>query len=67
MTKQYTKNVEVYLDYATIPTLNYFYHFTENKDDIETIRLFGLGRFNISKKHHRILSGRNYSLLSNYF
>lgn len=49
MTKQYTKNVEVYLDYATIPTLNYFYHFTENKDDIETIRLFGLGRFNISK------------------
>lgn len=52
MTEQYIKNVEVYLDYATIPTLNYFYHFTENKDDIETIRLFGLGRFNISQKYY---------------
>ncbi|QLB20464.1 hypothetical protein A6B43_02345 [Vespertiliibacter pulmonis] len=42
-----TKNVEVYLDYATIPSLNYFLHFVKNKDDMETIRLFGLSRFTI--------------------
>lgn len=41
------QNVEIYLDYATIPSLNYFLHFAENKEDMETIRLFGLGRFTI--------------------
>ncbi|OOS00764.1 hypothetical protein B0187_00235 [Haemophilus paracuniculus] len=41
------QNVEIYLDYATIPSLNYFLHFAENYQDTTTIRLFGLGRFTI--------------------
>lgn len=41
------KKICVYLDYATIPSLNYFLHFAENSDDKETIRLFGLGRFTV--------------------
>lgn len=42
-----TQKICVYLDYATIPTLNYALHFAENFADKETIRLFGLSRFSI--------------------
>nr|WP_314740370.1 hypothetical protein [uncultured Haemophilus sp.] len=50
MTEQNAKNVEIYLDYATVPTLHYFYHFVKNSNDKETIRLFGLGRFSIAQE-----------------
>lgn len=50
MNTQEYQNVEIYLDYATIPSLNYFFHFVENYQDKDTIRLFGLGRFAISQK-----------------
>lgn len=50
MTEKEIKNVEIYLDYATVPTLHYFYHFVKNSDDKDTIRLFGLGRFSIAQE-----------------
>lgn len=43
------QKVEVYLDYATLPTLAYFLHFIEHWQDKETIRLFGLARFSLSE------------------
>ncbi|AKO30250.1 hypothetical protein A6046_03050 [[Haemophilus] ducreyi] len=41
------QNLEIYLDYATIPSLAYFMHFIQHKDDVDSIRLFGLARFDI--------------------
>ncbi|OOH90356.1 hypothetical protein BMT54_04845 [Pasteurellaceae bacterium 15-036681] len=43
-----TQLIEVFLDYATLPSLNYLINFASHKEDRETIRLFGLARFNIS-------------------
>lgn len=42
-----TQKICVYLDYATIPSLNYILHFAQHFEDQETIRLFGLSRFHI--------------------
>lgn len=50
MNTQEYQNVEIYLDYATIPSLNYFFHFIHNYQDYDSIRLFGLSRFSISEK-----------------
>lgn len=47
MDKSSIQNVDVYLDFATIPTLHYFSHFIQKRQDKESIRLFGLGRFEI--------------------
>lgn len=41
------KNITIYLDYATVPSLNYFFDFAKNSEDRETIRLFGLSRFTL--------------------
>lgn len=44
------QHIKIYLDFATIPSLNYFLHFAEHYQDIETIRLFGLARFQIPER-----------------
>lgn len=44
------QKVAAYLDYATIPTLAYFLDFIQQWQDKETIRLFGLARFEISDR-----------------
>lgn len=41
------QKIEIYADFGTIPSLNFFLHFLENAEDKETIRLFGLQRFSI--------------------
>lgn len=45
-----TQKICVYLDYATIPSLNYILHFAQHFEDQETIRLFGLSRFTIPER-----------------
>ena len=44
------QNTEVYLDYATLPTIAYFNHFIKRQSDKTTIRLFGLSRFIVSQE-----------------
>lgn len=39
--------LNIYFDYATIPTLNYFLDFVENVHRGNTINLFGLARFRV--------------------
>lgn len=45
--KSEMKRINVYLDFATIPSLKYFLHFVSEYEDYDTIRLFGLSRFTI--------------------
>lgn len=41
------QKIEVFIDPATIPSINYFLHFSENYQDYDTIRIFGLQRYSI--------------------
>lgn len=41
------QKIEVFIDPATIPSINYFLHFAENYQDFDTIRIFGLQRYSI--------------------
>lgn len=45
-----TTKIEVFIDPATLPTINFFMHFAESCDDKDTIRLFGLQRYEIPLK-----------------
>lgn len=40
-----SQKVELYLDYGTVPSLSYILHFLKNREDKETVRFFGLSRF----------------------
>ncbi|MCK3654739.1 hypothetical protein A4G19_02860 [Pasteurellaceae bacterium Macca] len=42
-----SKNLILYLDYATLPALNQLMHFIDHFEDKESLRLFGLFRFNL--------------------
>ncbi|AFU19871.1 hypothetical protein [Actinobacillus suis] len=37
--------VDIYIDFATIPSLSYFLHFLKHKHDDQRLRLFSLARF----------------------
>lgn len=39
--------INIYIDFATIPSLSYFLHFLKHKHDHRTLRLFSLARFEI--------------------
>lgn len=46
--KKENQKIEIYLDYGTLPSLFYFHHFIQNRNEKETIRIFGLHRYKIS-------------------
>ncbi|WGE87224.1 hypothetical protein NYR88_08525 [Actinobacillus equuli subsp. haemolyticus] len=39
--------IDIYIDFATIPSLSYFLHFLKHKHDHQRLRLFSLARFEI--------------------
>lgn len=39
--------IDIYIDFATIPSLSYFLHFLKHKHDHQRLRLFSLARFDI--------------------
>lgn len=41
------KKIEVFIDHTTMPVINFFLHFAERYNDLDTIRLFALRRYNI--------------------
>ncbi|VEI48359.1 Sialyltransferase PMO188 [Actinobacillus equuli] len=39
--------IDIYIDFATVPSLSYFLHFLKHKHDHQRLRLFSLARFEI--------------------
>lgn len=46
----WSKTMTIYLDPASLPTLNQLMHFTKESEDKETARIFGFSRFKLPEK-----------------